>query len=321
MSSAIKENAPRRLDVVAAIIRDSRHFLLLSKRPEHKHQGGLWEFPGGKVETGETLHNALARELHEELGIDAAESIPFMTIDHSYPDLTVRLHFREVTEWAGVPHGREQQPVEWFATEQLSSLSFPAANQPVVTALSLPDKWLVLPENHAKSWPQLHTLLLEKGVQGVYLRGADAQQLPNLVRDCREAGLKTLVRNDFDLAKRVGADGVHLTADNALGLMQTGSAERDSYVGFVSMACHNEDELMCAEALKADMVTLSPVKPTSTHPEVTPLGWQAFSALASGRPLSVYALGGMVDQDFVAAREHGARGIAGISAFWLNDDC
>ena len=320
MNSVLKDNERRRLDVVAAIIRDSRRFLLLSKRPEHKHQGGLWEFPGGKVEAGETLHEALARELHEELGIDAVESMPFMTIDHSYPDLTVRLHFREVTNWKGEPHGREQQPIDWFAAAQLSSLSFPAANQPVVTALLLPDKWLILPENYTQSWSQQKGRLLEKGVQGVYLRGAEAQELPALVRDCREAGLKTLVRNDFDLARRLGADGVHLTAKNALDLARKGSSERDDYAGLVSVACHNEEALQRAEALKADMVMLSPVRFTSTHPHVTPLGWQAFSELATGRPLSIYALGGMADEDFVAAREQGARGIAGISAFWGNED-
>ena len=100
-----------RLDVVAGIIQDNQARFLLSQRPAHKHQGGRWEFPGGKVEPGETPAAALSRELEEELGIQAIDSVPFMTIDHDYPDLSVRLMFRQVTRWAGEPHGREQQPL------------------------------------------------------------------------------------------------------------------------------------------------------------------------------------------------------------------
>ncbi|MGB1498927.1 8-oxo-dGTP diphosphatase MutT, partial [Alloalcanivorax venustensis] len=116
--------------VVAAIIRDRENRLCLSRRPEHKHQGGLWEFPGGKVEEGEPLEQALARELDEELGMQGARSRPFMTVRHRYPDLRVTLHFREVTAYTGEPHGREGQPVEWVPLQELSSRQFPAANQP-----------------------------------------------------------------------------------------------------------------------------------------------------------------------------------------------
>ena len=99
--------------VVAGIIRDAQGRLCLSRRPEHKHQGGLWEFPGGKVEAGEALGDALARELDEELGLRDLVSTPFMSVEHAYPDLRVVLHFRELRAWSGEPHGREGQPVEW----------------------------------------------------------------------------------------------------------------------------------------------------------------------------------------------------------------
>jgi len=307
-----------RLNVVAAIVRDTDGRLLLSQRPAHKHQGGRWEFPGGKVEPNETLHEALARELHEELGIDILASAPFMTIDHHYPELSVRLHFREVDAWQGMPHGREQQPFDWFDLDQLHTLSFPAANKPVVAALSLPDRWLILPDDYyasaAQDWPQQ---VLARGVGGVYLRGAraaGAEKVSALVTQCRAAGLRTLVRDDVRLAEQVGADGVHFSAAVAAGLTQ-----RPSTQGIVSMACHDQVGLAHAAVLGVDMVMLSPVHATSTHPDAQPLQWSGFEALASGRAFSVYALGGMAESSLAMARDAGARGIAAISAFWPAD--
>jgi len=305
-------NASSRLDVVAAVIRDKAGNILLSRRLASQHQGGRWEFPGGKVESGETLHQALARELHEELGIDCHSSCAFMTIDHQYPELHVRLHFREATQWSGVPHGREQQPVKWFAPADLYSLEFPAANQPIVTALSLPERWLILPDDYQKDWPSVLPALKQSGVEGVYLRGATTslEPLSDMVKRCQASGLKTLLRNDVGLVRAVGADGVHLSSGVAATMNERPDCE------LVSVACHNPSELDRAERLRADMVMLSPVNITTTHPHAVPLGWQTFSSWATGRPFSVYALGGVTEKELSVARESGGRGIAAISAFW-----
>lgn len=301
-----------RLDVVAAVIRDAAGNILLSQRLAGKHQGGRWEFPGGKVEPGETLHQALARELHEELGIDCHNSCAFMTIDHQYPELHVRLHFREVTQWSGVPHGREQQPVKWFAPSDLSSLEFPAANQPIVTALSLPERWLILPDNYQTNWPSALSVLKRSGVGGVYLRGAPTNRLhlSEMVKRCQAHGLKTLLRNDVESVRATGADGVHLSSGVATTMSERPDCE------LLSVACHNPSELDHAERLRADMVMLSPVNITTTHPQAIPLGWETFSLWATGRPFSVYALGGVTEKELSMARASGGRGIAAISAFW-----
>ncbi len=302
------------LNVVAAIIRDRHGRVLLSQRPAHKHQGGRWEFPGGKVEPGESLHQALVRELHEELGVEVASSRPFMTIDHQYPELKVRLHFREVLGWRGDPVAREQQPFDWYALSELGRLTFPAANQPVVTALCLPDCWLVLPDDYAQSGIEdWCARMREQGVEGVYLRGArnmGRSALAELVDACRRSGLMTLVRDDVALARAVKADGVHLSA--AVAAMMTQRPD----LACVSIACHDQNSLAHAQQLNADMVMLSPVNSTATHPHAQPLGWTQFQALATGRPFSVYALGGVSASEFAVAREYGARGIAAISAFW-----
>ncbi|MBZ2189673.1 Nudix family hydrolase [Alcanivorax sp. JB21] len=301
--------------VVAAIIRHPDDgSILLSQRPAHKHQGGRWEFPGGKVEPGETLDAALARELEEELGLRVTACRPFMTIEHDYPELSVRLCFREVTAFTGVPHGREGQPVHWFAPSQLAELTFPEANRPVVSALALPDRLLILPDPLPPAWPQQLASALASGIELVYLRGiTDEPLLRRLVAACHAGGARALVADSVPLAQAVGADGVHLRSQTGMRL----DHRPDSPL--VSMACHNAAELAHAEQLGVDLALLSPVLPTPTHPDAPALGWDALRQLAEGRACAVYALGGVGANDLDTARQHGARGIAGIRAFWPSE--
>lgn len=303
----------KRIEVAAAIVRDGHGRFLLSKRPDDKHQGGRWEFPGGKIEAGETPADALVRELLEELDLRVTESLPFLTIEHSYDDLHVRLCFREVTAWRGEPRGLEGQPVEWFGASRLGELEFPAANRPVVTALSLPERVAIW--TPAMADRVFHRALARFSRDGtwIYLRGLEREprRLAELAAQCRRAGTAFLVADDAELASRVGASALHLTAA-ALRRMDS----RPDFAGPLSVACHGREELERALRLRADMALLSPVAATPTHPEAAPLGWDGFRALAEGLPLSVYALGGVAPDDLVRARENGARGVAGIRAFW-----
>ena len=302
------------ITVVAAIIRDRRDRLCLSRRPEHKHQGGLWEFPGGKVEEGEPLERALARELDEELGMKAVRSQPFMTVRHRYPDLRVTLHFREVTAYTGEPHGREGQPVEWVPLQELSSRQFPAANQPVVTALKLPRQLVIPPEGLGYQDVLAGIDRLDPDSHGLYLRQwSQSDALPELAARCRARGVRFWIRDDAHLATREHAFGLHLTAKSC------GSGAQN-YPGILSAACHNEAEIAQAVEWGAQMATLSPVHATPTHPDAQPLGWDRFRALAEGKPLVFYALGGVTPQDLDTALHNGAFGLAGIRAFWKNNE-
>ena len=128
--------AARAIDVVAGVIFDaSRERVLLALRGQDRHQGGLWEFPGGKVEAGEARAAALSRELDEELGIAVLESAPRCTLEHAYPDRTVRLHVFDVLGFEGEPVGREGQEVRWVAIAALGDVAFPAANREIVAGL------------------------------------------------------------------------------------------------------------------------------------------------------------------------------------------
>ncbi|KZY37438.1 NUDIX hydrolase [Alcanivorax sp. HI0083] len=304
------------ITVVAAIIRGEDGRICLSKRPDNKHQGGRWEFPGGKVEQGEALDEALARELEEELGMTGATSSPFMTIAHQYDDLHVTLHFRDVCAWRGEPQGREGQRVQWFLPDELSDLRFPAANQPVVNAMQLPEQLVVAPEDIT-----LHELLagidqLNGEQQGLYLRQwSDHAEVAAIVAQCQQRGVKVWLRavdaQSAATAKALGVFALHFPGRTLARL-----DERPAFDGIISAAVHDQVARDKASNLGLDMALVSPVLPTPTHPGKPALGWPQAALLMKGAPLACYALGGVTPGDLVSARDHGAVGVAGIRAFW-----
>jgi len=127
----------KRIDVVAGIIyNEDRTEILLALRPSTKHQGDLWEFPGGKIETGESPQTALIRELKEEIGITPKHIDPYVKLNYDYPDKKVCLDFWQVTQFVGVPVGVESQKIEWVPITQLREYRFPAANDVIVQKLT-----------------------------------------------------------------------------------------------------------------------------------------------------------------------------------------
>jgi len=122
--------------VVAGVIQSrSGNRVLIARRPTGKHQGGLWEFPGGKMEPGETPDAALARELAEELAISVDRSEPFLVVNHRYPDRLVVLDVWRVLAFSGIAIGNEGQEIAWVPIGDLAQRPFPAANQRIIAAL------------------------------------------------------------------------------------------------------------------------------------------------------------------------------------------
>ncbi len=121
----------KRLWVAVGVIENDRDQIFICQRAARQHQAGKWEFPGGKVEVGETLQQALKRELYEEIGIEVETCEPLLKIEHDYPDKAVLLDVWRVTAFSGTPYGKEGQPGQWVARPDLINYDFPEANYPI----------------------------------------------------------------------------------------------------------------------------------------------------------------------------------------------
>lgn len=314
------DSEPRRtIHVVAGVLIDNGRVCITRRRAD-AHQGGKWEFPGGKLDSGEARLAGLKRELHEELGIDVQAAAPFMTLQHAYRDLDVLLDVWRVTRHDGAPHGREGQELRWQAIEQLDPSEFPDADRPVLRRLQLPPLYAI--SDAGRLGEEEFTARLERvlaaGVRLVQLREpqwdrprfcAYARRLAAL---CHRFGARLLVNAAPEIFGECEADGVHLTSARLLA-----STERPvSAEYWLGASCHNAAELEKAAALGADFAVLGPVQPTRSHPGAPVLGWSRFQELCRAATLPVYAIGGMRAADFAAAQANGAYGLAMISGVW-----
>jgi 8-oxo-dGTP diphosphatase len=306
------------INVAVAVVRRSDGRVLLAERPKGKVSGGFWEFPGGKFEIAEDARRALARELHEEVGLELETACPWMTFDHAYDDKIVRLHVFRVLAWRGTPRGREGQRIAWEDPAAVTVAPLLPANRRVVHALNLPPVYAI---THARKYgvsafmPRL-VAALEAGVRLVQVREPwmTTEQLAQFARRvialARRYQARVLVNGDVAAAVRAGADGVHLQAEQLMRLSAPPA------IGFWAASCHNHEELEQAARLHANFVVVSQVLPTATHPGRPGLGWEGFAALVRNCPLPVYALGGMRFELLETAMRHGAHGIALQSEVW-----
>ncbi|MDQ7015082.1 MAG: Nudix family hydrolase [Gammaproteobacteria bacterium] len=307
------------VQVVLAAIFDAKGRLLITRRAKQAHQGGFWELPGGKQETGETLFVALQRELQEEVGIRITASTPLINITHVYPDVTVCLNVWRVTAFEGEATAREGQPLRWIELSELPKYSFPKANRAILQALLLPETYLITPEPTDRA-VFLSTLeqSLSTGIKLVQLRAKNLSVLEyeNLAQEvvslCHRWGAKVLLNSPPDLLQRVAADGLHLSQRLAASFSQRPVADDC----LLALSCHDETSLRQGSLIGADFAVLSPVQPTMSHPEAQPLGWPAFQALVKQAALPVYALGGLSKTDGVAAQQRGGQGVAAIRSLW-----
>lgn len=121
--------------VALGVVYSKSKGIFICKRTELQHQGGKWEFPGGKVESGEHAIDALHRELSEEIGIEVKKANPLLVLEHNYPERTVKLDVWLVREYQGVPKSLEGLEHCWVPVDKLTEYEFPEANQPIIKAL------------------------------------------------------------------------------------------------------------------------------------------------------------------------------------------
>lgn len=306
--------------VAAAVIRGLDGRILIARRGDAQHQGGLWEFPGGKVEAGESVPAALARELYEELGIRVEAARPLIQVRHDYPDKRVLLDVWEVSAFSGEPHGAEGQPLAWVTPRALADYEFPAANQPIVAAARLPGQYLITPADLDRvELLQGLRQALANGSQLVQLRAPDMYdpQYRDLAVDA--VGLcagkaQLMLKGPLEWLGDFPAAGWHLTAAQLRKYASKGRPFPASR--WLAASCHNAEELALAEQMGVDFVTLSPVQATQSHPDAEPLGWDAAAELLRGFNKPAYLLGGLGAGDTERAWQAGALGVAGIRGFW-----
>jgi 8-oxo-dGTP diphosphatase len=308
------------IHVMVGAIVDPAGRVLVTKRPDHVHQGGLWEFPGGKLESRESPERGLARELAEELGIQVHASRPLIRIRHDYGDRHVLLDVRHVGAYSGVPAGLEGQPLAWQRPEEMDPACFPAADRPIITALGLPGRMLITGSDPYETKVFLSRLerAVEDGIRLVQLRAHHLKHSDylDLARSafaiCERGGARLVLNRDPDETAEVPRHGLHLTR-RALE-DSTGRPGRPG--DLVGASCHTAADLARAATLGLDYALLSPVQATVSHPDAEPLGWRRFADLVDAATLPVYALGGLTAADLDIAREHGAQGVAAIRGFW-----
>lgn len=303
--------------MVAGVLQRDDGSFLLAQRPAGKVYAGYWEFPGGKMERDESASCALARELHEELGIDVKQTYPWITRDYDYEHAAVRLRFHRVTRWSGDLHGRESQQFAWQRAGALTVSPLLPANGPILRALSLPVFYGIsnAAQVGAETFLRRLDAALRQGLRLVQIREKTflESELADVVTKtlalARRHGASVLLNGNEMLAQRLGT-GAHLTAARLMEMEARPDFE------LVGASCHDARELAHAAEIGVDFVVLGPVAETTSHPGARTLGWDRFRELVGDYPLPAYAVGGLRVADLEEAWAVGAHGIAAIRGSW-----
>lgn len=306
------------VEVAAGVIVDGDGRFLLGQRAPGTFYPGYWEFPGGKVEPGESPAQALVRELDEELGIRVRGLRPWLVREHHYEHARVRLHFFEVHLWDGVIDDRVHSALSWQQPDAPGVAPMLPANGPILKALRLPRSMGVTSAATFGTETQLALIdaALARGLKLIQVREPQMSRgelhdfVASVCELARPRGALVLVNAQGRESPFGLADGVHLRAADLMTLEHRPDAP------WVGASCHTRAELEYAARLGLDYAVLGSVQPTDSHPGEPGMGWAGFARLAGGLSIPVFAIGGLGAQDLAAARDAGAHGIAAIQRVW-----
>ena len=306
--------------VAAAVIVGPDGRVLLAQRPIGKAYAGYWEFPGGKLEPGESPRRALDRELSEELGLAVRRAAPWFVQRYRYPHAHVELHFFRVFEWDGEPVGHDGQAFAWQTPGRFAVKPLLPANTLVLRALALPPVYgiTIADELGEVTFLARAEAALAEGLRLIQLREKDwsvdrQRALAHaLIALARPRGAKVLLNGDAQHARAWGCAGVHLTS----AALKAANARPAPGNMLCAASCHTRAEVEKAGTLGLDFAVLGPVFPTPSHPRAPTLGWEEFASIAAEAPLPVFALGGLARGDLDVAIAHGAHGVALRRGAW-----
>ena len=309
--------------VAAAVIVAPDGRILLAQRPAGKVYAGYWEFPGGKLEPGESPRHALDRELREELGLTVRRAAPWLIQRYAYPHANVELHFFRVFAFEGQPVGHDGQAFTWQTLGDFNVGPLLPANAPVLRALALPAVYGI------SMAEELGEAVFLERARRAFARGLRLMQVRErewplarqralthaLLEAAAPFGARVLLNGSADDARSWGCHGVHW---NTLKLAE--ATERPADI-LCAASCHDVAGIARAAALRLDFAVLGPVRPTPSHPRATPIGWPGFAEALASSTLPVFALGGLSATDLDQAMDHGAHGVALRRAAWpVSDD-
>lgn len=278
--------------------------VLVGWREAKQHQGNKHEFPGGKVEEGESPLAACRREIYEEVGIGLQDWHAFDVIRHEYDDVIVNLHLFHALVPSALLN-EIQQPWRWYSRDELLSLNFPKANQAMIKRLHWAHQIKILDRLNALDALKLDQLMYWRveGTQAqiIEISGLSVERLSKLIVNIE-------LYQQLNSIQQQAISAIHLKQSQVMALMQGDLITGKRYIA----ACHDLVSMKQAEKMGCDAILLSPVLATETHPEARALGWEQFKNLAAQVEIPVFALGGMQTGDLLTAQQQGAYGIAGI---------
>ena len=304
--------------VSVAVLINADHQVLLGQRPAPKAWEGWWEFPGGKIEKGETSVDALYREIYEEIGVKIIQFKKWVTRKYSYGGNDITLHFFKVHKWEGEVTSKENQKLVWTYLQNPNVSPILPANLFVQKAFDLPKYYAITNLSETSKIIFFNQLKnkISNGLKMIQVRekniSFDEFKIfsKEVIKICKPKGVKVIINSDVNLAYEIKADGVHLTSKDLVS-MKTKPKNL-----IVSASCHNPEEIDIAEKLNINFIVLSIVKHTLSHPDVKPMGWAKFKKIANKVNTPIYALGGLGVKDNQVALENGAIGIASQRLIW-----